>query len=419
MSRIQDAACWPMASRAEAIVSSIVLTADHLLQEAAIDYWDMSSAGHVAVAEQVRACGSDEVVAALDAVLRAPSDAAGVSRLDERVAEAVREDLPGWGEIGERALLADGLGRLAAHVGRRHDDLVPAVTAEELLPWVKPAPAPGAEHAPVCVVIPFRDRSASRSRLRNLLACIGALADQSLHRTSYRVIVVEADDQPRWEQTIRPLVDDYVHLPSGGHFNKSWAVNVGIVQLAGEAELICVLDADVFVDGEFVERNVRRFRTRGAQAHLPFRDALCLDEASSHSAARDRLLAGKESTDLDVLRGAVLRRPPGHCVWVRRGLFLRVGGFDERFEGWGGEDLDFVFRLDVVGAVDRYDDTLIHLFHERPQTQEDGQRFYAGRRLLSWRPSTPIGQLARPATSSDDDLAGLIERVEHLPATTA
>lgn len=407
-----------MTGRAEAIVSSVVLTADQLLQEAAIDYWGMSSSAHVGVAQLVRACGSDEVVAAVDAVLEAPTDATRVNRLADLVEEAVREELSAWVEIGEQALMADGLGRLAAHVGRRFNNDAEAMTVGDVLRWTASVPERGAAHASVCVIIPFRDRSSSKSRLRNLLACIGALAGQSLPRLSYRVVVVEADDEPRWEQTIRPLVDDYMHLPSGGHFNKAWAVNVGVVQLAGDAELICVLDADVFVDGAFVERNVERFRTRGAQAHLPFRDALCLDEASSHTAVRDRVLDGKDSNDLDALRGAVLRRPPGHCVWVRRGLFLRVGGFDERFEGWGGEDLDFVFRLDVVGSVDRYDDTLMHLFHDRPQTQEDGQRFYAGRRLLSWRPLTSIGQLARPATSADDDLAGLIERVENDPAST-
>jgi hypothetical protein len=82
---------------------------------------------------------------------------------------------------------------------------------------------------------------------------------------------------------------------------------------------------------------------------------------------------------------------------------------DERFEGWGGEDLDFVFRLDIAGPVDRYDDLLVHMFHPRPQITEDGRRFYAGRQLLTWRPAGPIGQLDAPGKSIDDDLAGQIE----------
>lgn len=83
---------------------------------------------------------------------------------------------------------------------------------------------------------------------------------------------------------------------------------------------------------------------------------------------------------------------------------------DERFEGWGAEDLDFAFRLDIVGAVDRYPDTLLHMHHPRPVVKrEDGTRFYAGRRLLDWRPVTPIGQLTGPATSAATDVAGIIE----------
>ncbi|WP_273651138.1 glycosyltransferase [Cellulomonas fimi] len=410
-----DRACWPTSDRSAAVVSSVVLSADPLLQEAAVDYWDMSSALHREVVARARAAASAETRDALEALCRRPDDARAAGTLRHAVESLLDSGDPRWVAAADCALAADALGRLAAHVGDGHDADVEPVTVDDLVPEHTAASDRPVGAGRACIVVPFRDRTADRGRLRNLLACLRALDDQDVPRGDYRVVVVEADEEPRWAGVLEHAADDYVHVRSGGHFNKAWAVNVGVVQRGAGAELVCVLDADVLVDRGFVRRNVGRFRARGAQAHLPFRDALCLDAASSHRAARERVVLGRPGVPLDVLRGAVLRRPPGHCVWVRRGLFDRVGGFDERFEGWGGEDLDFVFRLDVVGSVDRYDDPLLHLYHERPLTQVDGRRFYAGRRLLSWSPQGPVGQLAGPATSSDDDLAGLIERVDETP----
>jgi GT2 family glycosyltransferase len=410
---IPDVADWPPDEVRAAVLNSVQLCADPFAQEAAVDYWDMSRAAHQAVVAALLDGAPATLTAAVAAVSAAPADPARLAELDR----VLSGELAGRPGLGAQALQADALGRLSVHLGHDHRADVPAVTAAQLVAWSgsRRPPAPSGARPAVAVVVPFRDRTPTGSRLRNLLACLAALRDQSADPSGYRVVVVEADSEARCGDVIRAAADDYLYLPAPGHFNKAWAVNAGIVQRSAGAALICVLDADVLVDRDFVARNQARFRARGAQAHLPYRDALCLDEPSSSRAVAARVLEGAPEASPDQLRGVFLRRPPGHCVWVRRGLFDRVGGFDERFEGWGGEDLDFVFRLDVVGAVDRYSDPLLHLFHDRPQTQENGRRFYAGRRLLSWRPTGPIGQLGGPAASSDDDLAGLIERSDQVP----
>src|SRR5207253_431332 len=122
------------------------------------------------------------------------------------------------------------------------------------------------------VVVPFRDRTGHRARLRNLLACLLALRDQSAPRESYRVLVVEADTEPRCQQVIEPYVDHYLWVQKDGLFNKSWAINVGVVNAPIEAEVLCILDADVLVDGDFITRNARRFNRPGVMGHLSYRD---------------------------------------------------------------------------------------------------------------------------------------------------
>jgi GT2 family glycosyltransferase len=402
------------ATVADCIVNSVLLCADISAQIAAPDYWEMSAQEHLKVLHLMQEFASDARLAAdLSAARASPADARAIKALHDtcrdRAARCLTGDCPegDWNKVIDAAWAADQGSRLWIHSGEEYDPGAGPVGTGDI-------PAPSARlagtSAPVAVVIPFRDRSAGHDRLRNLLACLHALGDQSLDRAMYRVITVEIDDRPRWADMLRDRSDSYVFVRCPGHFNKAWGINAGVVQAAGGSDILCVLDADMLVDRDFLARNVRRFASRGAQAHWPFVDPLCLDAAATDAAIAHRCLKGGPDVPLRLARGVRLRRPPGHCVWLRAPLFHRIGGMDERFEGWGGEDLDFVFRLDIVGAVDRYPDTLLHMHHPRPEVKRaDGTRFYAGRRLLDWHPITPIGQLTGPATSAGTDVAGIIE----------
>jgi len=130
--------------------------------------------------------------------------------------------------------------------------------------------------------------------------------------------------------------------------------------------------------------------------HLSYRDMWCLDETSTSWAISERLRRRRAEADADHLRAFVLRRPPGCCVWVRRTAFHRIGGMDERFEGWGGEDNDFAYRMDINSAFDSYGDALLHMNHPSSSVlREDGELINAHIPALSWRPNAPIGDMHR------------------------
>lgn len=60
------------------------------------------------------------------------------------------------------------------------------------------------------------------------------------------------------------------------------------------------------------------------------------------------------------------RGTEGHNLACWRRDAIRVNGFEERFEGWGGEDADFVIRLLNAGVVKkrlRFAGVLFHLDH--------------------------------------------------------
>jgi hypothetical protein len=380
---------------ATAVADTLVVATDPVARQSGLYYWEMARPWTTAVAEAVPAIRDDRVRTAAQALLAAPADPARYAGLREALLE--RSADPATIELFELAWRAEENSRVGHHLGARYRGDVAHVAADELLA-LPPGPAlPGGADPEVLVVIPFREHDeAGRHRLRNLLACLRTLRDQSAPRSSYRVTVVECDDYPRWREVIEPRCDHYLFAVKPDKFNRSWGANTGVVNSPGRAEIICVLDADVLADRDFIARNVARFANPGIGGHLPYRDMFCLDPAAASWAIRERLQEGAAEPAPDGLRGFLLRRPPGCCMWVRGGVFHRVGGMDERYEGWGGEDNDFAYRLDMATPVDSFTDRLLHLHHPPvSELKDDGELVNAHIPPLSWQPDQRIGRLDR------------------------
>jgi hypothetical protein len=312
-------------------------------------------------------------------------------------------DRPTLAAAFERAWEAECNSRLGYHLGSLYGASglrAPSVAVDDLLVQPRTPSVHADDDAAISVVIPFRDRTSDFGRLRNLLACLQALGDQSYPRSGYRVTVVEADETPRCREAIVSYADHYLFAPDAGEFNKSWAVNAGVMHSPGRPEVICVLDSDVLTDRDFITRNADRFRKPGTGGHLPYRNMFCMDPGATSIAIVERLARRQPEADPSMLRGFFLRRPPGCCVWVRMATFHRIGGMDERYRGWGGEDYDFIHRLDVATPLNTYDDWLLHLYHRAaPMPIPYAESANASIPSLSWQPTEPVGRLDRFASS--------------------
>lgn len=398
---------------ASTLVSSLVLASDPSCQAASPDWWLWTAPRHEEVAKELAGSPHADVRALVAAVQAAPADVAACLRLENLLTDRLTAD----GADARDSPLADLVrkvereSRVRLHLGADASDEAPGTTPEEIFEALARA---GAEAGPArtsrggadaVIVIPFRDVSGTGPRLRNLAATIAALRDQSYDRDRYRVVVVEADEHPRWRSTIADHVDEYVFLEHSGLFNKSWMVNVGVRRAARDAELLCILDGDILVDHDYVERAVDRLDEPGTQAHWPFKDMLYLDGPSSARAIRARCRDGVKKLDAATLRGVSVRRPPGGCLWLRTGLFRRTGGMDERFAGWGGEDVDFAWRADRRGPVDRFDDLVVHLDHPRaPSRAKDGTSFFAEIPWCSWPTDADFGDPGKYASGAGHDV---------------
>lgn len=387
---------WPPADPAgvaRTVADSVVLRADAGARAANPYYWHRAEPLVAALLSEVDGLGDAALSDAVAVLLEDPRDRAGWLRVQALVTAL--------GEQPGLARAAAGIARrsrFAYHVGADYDP--GRAGLDGWRSW--PASARATGGAPVVqVVVPFRDRSPDGRRARNLTACLAALADQTMPRGRYQVTVVESDDVPRWRELLVRHADEHLFAPHDGPFNKSWATNVGVCRTARPAPVVCALDADALVDRDFVRRNAERFRRPGTGAFLPFRDLFYVDGPASVRAIEDRCLAGLPDAAAERLRGFLVHRAPGVCLWLRRDVYEAVGGMDERFEGWGREDLDFVLRVQLATAFDIHDDRMLHLHHPSPVELADGETVNAGIPLLSWSPPGPIGRPDR-YTAVDD-----------------
>jgi Glycosyl transferase family 2 len=381
--------------RAIAVVDSVVVAADPAARRSSLLYWEWAEPWTEAVVAAVKKAEDPAIRFLGECLIKDPTVPDHYRRLRGALVEQAA--LPSTAPLFDAAWEAECNSRIAFHLGGQPVSDAEPVSARELRA-LPPGPAlpPGADPE-VLIVVPFRDRGTDGARLRNLLACLLALRDQSFPRDQYQVTVVESDDHPRHRDAIVPLADHYVFAPKTGLFNKSWAVNAGVMHTPGRNEVLCILDADILADRDFVARNAERFRSPGVGGHLPFRKMNILDDPSTAWAIRERIQRHSGEADADHLRAFQLRRPPGFCQWVRTAIFLRIGGMDERYEGWGYEDTDFVYRFDTAASFFNHDDWMLHMRHPPAPllTDDEGEPVNARIAAGTWRPVEPIGQLDR------------------------
>jgi predicted glycosyltransferase involved in capsule biosynthesis len=148
----------------------------------------------------------------------------------------------------------------------------------------------------------------------------------------------------------------HVRLNSGDRaFSLSRARNAGLKKAKGV--FVYFDDADLVYTKVFFQAVLNQLRLL---AHSPFNfisvPAVYLTVSASNQVLFDGSLDNSYSR---VVQALLLEDPKGGptndivasyapasgVVAVRRDLALQIGGYDEDFIGWGGEDRDFIFRL--------------------------------------------------------------------------
>lgn len=156
-----------------------------------------------------------------------------------------------------------------------------------------------------------------------------------------------------WQQFSWPIYE--VEHPPPASFNRSWCINEG-ARRAGDFDVIVAIDADVFEEDPAQVRHGVEQCWESGKLVVPH-----IIGADLSAAGTRQLLAGKN----DWAQYAIARRDPctSRVTIIRRDLFEKVGGFDQRFQGWGHEDVAFWASAVPVNGVDQFPGTCWHLWH--------------------------------------------------------
>lgn len=146
-------------------------------------------------------------------------------------------------------------------------------------------------------------------------------------------------------------------------FNRSAARN-DAARRAGDWDVAVITDADTIV------RNAAPTVEAIAQAHATGHVVLPHDAYRALDAKGTALVLANDAAGWAHLARSVARAPLGVVV-VPRPAWEQLGGFDERWTGWGGEDAAFVEAAEVLVGLDRLPGEIWHLWHPLDPTKRD------------------------------------------------
>lgn len=149
----------------------------------------------------------------------------------------------------------------------------------------------------------------------------------------------------------------YVGDSDGELFSRAQAINNAARQAKNE-NVFCIADVDFLFGGDQAVE-AAEIALRECAHVVPYSTMHVLG-----SDATRKVCDGQDPTTVDILDSVSLTWVS--AAVVSRELFERVKGFDERFVGYGEEDLAFVASTGTMGTKLRVNGLAYHLSHGEP-----------------------------------------------------
>lgn len=231
----------------------------------------------------------------------------------------------------------------------------------------------------------------------------------------------------RWEALLPDVALYEGDHDDGGPFNRAAALNraAAAADADGRWDLAVIVDADVFIDPANVRHALERARATGKVTWAFTRWNGLTPEGTERVLAGDptrdanpkahdgvTLLAGEPRS---VLPSDVIEKTNpiswSCCFVVPRAVWDDIGGFDERFRGWGWEDMAFQSVVCGLYGHERLHGDVWHLWHPRAEERIKPGRpehpAYVANRMLGRRYMFALRELGlhdRPVPSDEAEM---------------
>ncbi len=223
-------------------------------------------------------------------------------------------------------------------------------------------PAPGAftPELPVSVVVPYYAAPAELART------LAALEGQTYPRGLFEVVVVDdGSPEPLARPRSTPLDVKVVRQEDRG-FGLARARNTGV--RAAAHDIVVFLDGDMLPEAGWLAAHARWHHevsdavTLGLWDRVPV-DGIDAETIRNRPGTLRELFEGRQvdpswvepylirTKELTSKADDLFRMVVGSNVGVRREFYELVGGFDESFTQWGGEDTEFGYRAYTRGGL--------------------------------------------------------------------
>lgn len=213
----------------------------------------------------------------------------------------------------------------------------------------------------ISYIIGFRQSNEERK-----IALIFVLKNLRKYFPNLEIIIVEQDDSPKLQIDANLNIHQFF-IKNSEAYNRGWAFNVAVKQT--EKNIFVFADADIFLSKE--EYLLCFEATQKFEAITPTKTKATNISISSH-----RNLAFEKIGQRELFTFA------GGIVILTKNAFEKIGGWDERFEGWGGEDGAFSHVIFNMLISKTFDFEMFHIDH--PRTELDGKqqpKYFENRKL--------------------------------------
>lgn len=215
------------------------------------------------------------------------------------------------------------------------------------------------------VITLFRNNKNDTTRINNLVSFLKYYKD-----LCNNIIIIEQDSESQIEDIVKQYRVNHLLVYNEYLFNRSWGFNIG-ANFAKQKLMpnnYLFIDCDIILSKEAIEYSIKFLGDNNIVSCKPYNCIYHLSQNTSNEWINNHNI-NSPFDKLDMTRASSIIMYCGGAVFIKRNEFYSIGGWNEDFEGWGGEDQELgnilVRKYTTARCITPRDKSYpcLHLYH--------------------------------------------------------